>query len=605
VRDGLVGGVRRVISIAEFRGIDLSADAADIAPSRSPDAPNMTRGEPGKVCKRTGYEVTAVYPGRINGVHFYKGTRLVHAGTSLHWDSGGQQRVFGGLANARSVSRPLGGYLCIADGKALLVFDGENVTRARDAAYVPTLLVSRAPGGGGQVHEPLNLLTGAWSEQFLGNGNDTVYRLSFGGLSAAPVEAKIRNSSGGWGELTEGTHFSVNRSAGTVTFASPPSAPLVSGQDNVVITARRERPEETRKVDGCTVMELYGAGGSPDRLFVSGNPEYPELDFHSQLNNPLYFGETWYSNLGRDGSEVTGYSVLSDALATHKRSPDGGGTIVVRRGVLQDGEAVFPAVNTLRGEAAVAPHSFREPGESPFFLTRRGVFTVAARELTGEKYSRPAAERIAPALQGLPGLEDAFAFVHGDFYMLAIGEDIWLLEYQTGRAQCDCYRWTGLPARVLFEEGGRLCFGTPDGRLCAFFTDTEDPASYYDDGEPIEAYWETPDLHGKYPHARKTFRGITARLASAPFTGMEIFTLRGGRWEKVWETEEQARYLCWRHIDFGKFVFSSDTAPRLLTARVRERRTHKARFRLRNAQGGEPFGLQGLGFEYERMAVDS
>lgn len=604
---------RRILQIEHFRGIDLNNAPSNVDLSRSPDAPNMIRSEMGKVRKRYGFQTEPErFPARINGVHMGNGVRLVHAGTKLYRSAQGQSAVcvYDGMADARSRSRTLGKYLCILDGRRLLLFDGTTVKSADELAYVPTLMISRAPGGGGTFLEPLNMLSRRWTEQFLSNGTDKVYRLTAQSLSADSVDVETLNSSGQWVKMSASS-YTVDRAAGTVTFQTAPSVSPISGHDNVRITAAKDRAEDLRKILGCTVMELYGVGGSPDRLFVSGNPEFPGMDFYSDLGDPTYFGDIWFSNLGQDSAKIVGYSVVGNSLAAHKRSPDGSGGIIVRTGVLIDDEAAFPVVNTLSGEAAIAPDCFATLGKEPFFLTSRGIYSITAEELTGERYSQQRSFYIAPALQAEANPENAFAAVWKDFYLLALNGRVYLLDglqktYQPAEPysshQCECYLWTGLDARVLWQEDGQLHFGSSDGRLCRFYSD-DGPAAFTDDGRPIPAHWDTPDLCGQMFFRNKTFRHIAVRLQSAPLTSVSVLVQREGMWHPIWDTNRKFQYFSWGFMDFRGISFSADRTPKSVTGRIRVRKTDKARFRLQNNASDEPFGIYSLALEYSENGL--
>lgn len=92
-------------TIEYFRGIDLLNSPSNVDESRSPAAPNMIRDQVGKVRKRMGYTTRATAPngGRINGVHFLNGERLIHAGTKLYKLAGAEwTELADGMADARS-----------------------------------------------------------------------------------------------------------------------------------------------------------------------------------------------------------------------------------------------------------------------------------------------------------------------------------------------------------------------------------------------------------------------------------------------------------------------------------------------------------------------
>ena len=151
------------VKIDTFLGADLTNSPANADENRSPDCENMIRDVPGKVRKRMGWQVKQTLDGRINGYHALMGhDPLVHAGTKLY----------------------------IADGKALLCYDGTAVTRVDADAYIPTLTIARAPNIGGEEYENANLISPKYREQFLGTENDKVYQMSLVPLDSTPVERK-------------------------------------------------------------------------------------------------------------------------------------------------------------------------------------------------------------------------------------------------------------------------------------------------------------------------------------------------------------------------------------------------------------------------------
>src|SRR5699024_7483295 len=136
---------------------------------RSPDARNMIRAVPGKVRKRMGYHTVYTLDGKISGFHQLNGKPpLIHPGTTLYRVVDGACTAVDHDANdARSMCWEFDGKLVMADGKALLLYDGETVSRADADGKVPILTISRMPNGGGTSYEGLNLLQPKWEEDFL------------------------------------------------------------------------------------------------------------------------------------------------------------------------------------------------------------------------------------------------------------------------------------------------------------------------------------------------------------------------------------------------------------------------------------------------------
>ena len=73
----------------------------------------------------------------------------------------------------------------------------------------------------------------------------------------------------------------------------------------------------------------YGSSGYRDRLFLSGNPDYPNLDIHTNetgIENEnwkdyTYFGDMSYRNFGTDAQKITGYGIMNNGyMAVFKES---------------------------------------------------------------------------------------------------------------------------------------------------------------------------------------------------------------------------------------------------------------------------------------------
>lgn len=600
------------VTIDYFRGVDLLNSPSNVDESRSPAAPNMVRDQVGKVRKRMGYTTRTTAPngGRINGVHFLGQDRLVHAGTSLYRLSGTEwTELSGDMADALSKSFVFDGKLYLLDGAVYRVYDGETVQPVSQAAYVPTIIISRNPDGGGTSYEALNLIGTGWKESFLGKADVKEYQLTAVELSEEAVTAEVLGADGEWVEKTEGTDFTVDRETGLVTFTTAPGASPVNGQDNVHITAHKAREGYADKIDHCRIFAVYGVGGAEDRIFLSGNPEEPGQDWYSGFEDPTFFPDTAYTKVSRDGSAVVGYAILGNTLATFLQGQGVGRNAIVRTGSLDDeGEALFRVTNTLLGEAPVAPWSFAYIGKEPLFLTERGVYAITAEELTGEKYTQERSYFISSALGALADKREATASIYRDFYVLSIGEDLYLLDGQQrtyeknnpySSYQYEAYWWPGIGARITWVEDGVLWFGTEEGAVKEFASQVDDPESYNDDGAAIDAYWETSDLDGKVFFKNKTFTSVSVRLAAAVLTGVKIFAQRRGIWSLVFDAKERARYFDWSYIDFSKFVFSSDRTPRTLSGKVKIKKVDKTRFRLQNKEKNEPFGLYAFGVEWK------
>jgi hypothetical protein len=598
---------RSITSIDEFLGVDFTNSPGNVDVKKSPNGQNMIRDVPGKVRKCMGYHTIKTYDDRINGYHYRRGDEeaLVHTGTNIYL---GDELLYEDANDERSKSWQYGDKLYIADGKKLLVYDGETVGPVEDNAYVPTVTIAKAPSGGGTQYEALNLLSEAFQELFAGTSGDTSYYLSFGGLNSTKVEAWKLNSSGDWVAMTEGTNFSVDRTNGIVKFTSAPGVSPVTGEDNVKIKAYRTVEGYADRINHCTIGILYGVSGASDRLFLSGNPDYVNYDWYSQYNDPSYFPDTGYSVLGSSASAIVGYSIINDRLATHKDDMELDRNVILRTGEISDDEAAFKIVNTLQGAGAIAKWSFDYLATEPLFLTRSGIYAVTPQDITGERYSQNRSFFINGKLLEEENLEDAYACTYKDMYWLCLNGVAYILDglqpIQTDKSmpyatrQYAAFYRINLPARIMWQYKQKLYFGTENGEIKEFYTDSDSTLSYNDDGEAIHAIWETPDLDGTLFYKNKTFRYIAVRLKAAVATSIRMYSFKRGIWSFVKEDSSKGRYLSFSNIVFSKFTFSSDNTQKILSSKLKIKKIDKARFRLENNKLNEPFGIYDLAVEY-------
>lgn len=598
---------RSVLTISTFLGADFTNSPAAVSENQSPNCKNMIRDVPGKVRKCMGYKKIAEYDDQINGYHYIRGEQygLVHAGTKMYYNG---VVKYSDANNARSRSWQFDNKLYIVDGKKLLVWDGAEVKPASEYAKIPTVTIAKAPNGGGTSYEDLNLIQPGFTELFAGTEGDTAYHMTFGGLDDTTVKAYILDSSGSWAEKTENTDFTVDRENGIINFTAAPGKSPVTGEDNVKITAYRTVSGYADRINKCCIGTQYGLKGAMDRLFLSGNPDYINQDWFSDQNDPTYFADTYYSSLGTSKSAIMGYSVINNYLATHKDEMETDQFIVLREGVLADNKPVFRSVNTLQGAGAIAKDTFAYLSSEPLFLTRSGVYAITAQDITGEKYGQNRSFYLNGKLLKESDLEKSFAFVYKDMYWLCVNGVAYILDglqpmqtdksmpYST-RQYAGFYR-TNIPANCMWEKDGNLYFGSTDGRVCEFYSDSDALISYNDDGEKIEAIWETPDLDGKLFYKNKTFRYLAVRLKSAVATTLEMYVQKRGLWSFIKKDNYTARYLSFGSVVFSKFTFSSDQTQKIIPTKLRVKKVDKARFRFVNAELNEPFGLFDIALEY-------
>lgn len=596
--------------INTFLGADLSSAPNNVAKNRSPNCPNMIRSEVGKVEKRGGIQYVKAYTGQINGVHFLYGTttkKLVHHGTKISLDGTTPTELYTSANDHISISKQMNGKLWILDGATFLVYDGTTIQPVSAIAYVPTIIIARTPTGGGTVLEAVNLLQPKRIERFAGTSAATVYQSTATNLDAATTSIKKLKSDGTFDTLVETTHYTVNRTTGQFTFSTAPGVSPITGEDNIYITYSKTVAGYADRIDKCDVSIIYGMNGARDRLFVAGNPTLPHYDYYSQINDPTYFGDLSYAVIGQDSSRIMNYSIVSDMLVTHKDNAENDDNTNLRKGQLVDGKVVFVSQGSYQTSGALAKYSFANLENEPLYVTtERNVSAVTPSNVFGERFSQERSYFITRALEKESNLENSFGFVFDKFYFLACANMIYVLDslqYSVSNQrplsyrQYECYYFPNISVRVMWEEDGQLHFGTSDGKIKKFV-----PRLANDEGQAISAWWDTPYLDGGSFADKKTFVYVATRLAVALLTGLRISAFVDGKWNVLKDYTNEANFFSINNSTFSlansKLSFRTDSSPKTLGSKIKEKNHDKIQFRFENSRLGDTFGLYKILIEF-------
>lgn len=598
-----------VININTFLGADLTSDPSYASISRSPDCPNIIRESAGKVRKWIGWHTVRQYDGQINGFHTYSdenGDRLlIHAGTKLYY---GDTEIYSGMADGRSNSRQLAGKLIIADGKKLLMYykDGDTYKcePVENSAFVPTIVISRSPAGGGTTYQPVNLLGTKRKDSFLGTDTDKTYQLSATDIISVDKVEKL-NSNAGYDEIKD---YTVDKATGKVTFTTAPGKSPVTGQDNVVITYSKAVDGYADKINTCDIMTLYGVNGAMDRIFMAGDDKNGNRDYYCQMDDPTYWGDLWYCVIGQDNSKIMGYSVINDKLATHIDRSDNDTNIILRTGsLLEDGTASFKLSGSYQGSGAVSKYAFSILETEPLFLTESGIMAVTPSDVLGERF----AQLRSYYLNGLllkQDLANAVCTTFDRFYMLAAGGYLFALDgtqaavernMPYSNRQYEGFYRTNVPARVIANIGGVLMFGTDDGKVCEFYKDYDSVLAFNDDGKPIHCKWTTPEILGKNFYFKKRFRRVSVMLGAAVRTGVQVQAMYDGTSEIVAEYNNDAMFFAWSQLQWSKFTWKTDSSSQIFTEKISIKPDNrKAQFVFENDILNEPMSLYAATIEF-------
>ena len=269
------------------------------------------------------------------------------------------------------------------------------------------------------------------------------------------------------------------------------------GADNVELIYEVQQTEDRYTLDTiqkCTICTEF-----ENRIFVSGNPDKPAFDWHSAVDDPTYFPETGYAQVGNNGSAIMGYNKTGSRLAIVKEDSQQDASIYMRSSAIMSDRTVFSLQQGVPGMGAVSKRAFVSLLDDPLYLTRSGVYAITSNLVTEERTMVNRSRFLDPRLTHEKHLADAVGCSWNGMLLLSMTDGtVYLLDGKQNKVYMEnsltgtgynyeAYHWTNMPATVWMPDEGNLFFGTADGKLCRLNTDIEGVQKYNDDGKPVKA----------------------------------------------------------------------------------------------------------------------
>lgn len=482
-----------------FRGVDFRGEEIDLA--RSPDSLNMYKDykETDSIRTRPAMELIKKFSGKINGIFFYANNgvdmTVVHCGNKLYKViSNEATEIQGSLENKRSSAFISDGILYILDGSNYCSFDGSTLTDLKKSGYVPTTSIGRKPSGGGTIYEDVNLLSDRRINTFLADGESVNFYLDT--LNVNTDTQKFPPKVYVNGALKKlGIHYTFHKdSTGAyVKFkqSSIPPAPLTDGQDNVTVEFY-VNAQDYEKITKCTKAETFD-----NRVFVGGNPDYPNTIWHSSLNNPVYFSDLDYYTEG-DTSNIRGIVAGNNALWVFKEPSPENTTVYYHVPTIDsDYGKIYPSVHSNISTGCLG--SAINFNDDIVFFSDRGMEGISG-DITSEQVISHRSSLVDRKLITEEEYKDMILVEWQGYLLTVIGKKIYLADSRAMLTKDDHneYEWfywemakTVTSANV---NKGVLYLGTDDGGV---YTLTDDESN-------VESYWVTPKDKFRYPHYLKT-----------------------------------------------------------------------------------------------------
>ena len=499
-RKGVPSGYLVTRKVDNFAGVDFSNSDTNLA--RSPDSLNMWKNYKNNstgIETRPDLELVEEYDNTIFGLFFYDvgntTHKIVHSGTKLYDDD---DVIFTGMNLIRSQAFIFNNILYIKDGINYLEYNGQTIQEV--TGTIPTTSIGDASGAG-TTYQDVNLLTGLRKNLRIGDGTTTKFKLDTENIdSNYTVTAKIDGIT-----YTQGVDFSVNAVKGEITFDTAPAAPLTDGQHNIEILFRKTIQGYRDRINKCTLLTVFD-----NRIFFSGNPDYPNAIFHSSVEDPRYVSDLDYYNEGLDLSPVKALVPSNNALWVFKEPSQANTTVFYHNPVIDSSYGkIYPSTHSSISIGCIATGiNFND---DIVFFSDRGMEAING-DVTTEQVLAHRSSMVDGKLLKETNYKNMILEEWEGYLLVIIGSKIYLADsrqkYQNVDVEYEWYYWE-LPISVTSTTVKNGVLYLCGNNKIYSLTKTSNIT--------ISSYWTTKHDDFNYPEYQKTTnkRGGTAEITGS------------------------------------------------------------------------------------------
>jgi hypothetical protein len=564
--DVLTGTDEKIYKIQKWMGLNESENGdTQLKPGECAKMRNFRVTKDGSLQIRPGTKTMLMLTGGgvVRGLwHGYvNGTEHLLAASGGHaWDIDTSGWTFSSVGDIDDTETTFFGFsnkVYLLTGSGYYVWDGTNAV-SEVAGYVPIVATATPPSGGGTLLESVNKLTGKKRQKFSPDGTSTVFQLT---------ETEIDNVDSvtvdGAGK-TVTTDYTVNLTAGTVTFVSVPA----QGTNNVVIAWTKGTGDRSA-VESMKYCELFN-GITDTRVFLYGDGSnealYSGVD-HDGLPSAEYFPDLNVLDVGESNTPITGLIRHFSRLIAFKTNS----TYSVQYSTitLDSGEvtAAFYGTPINRELGNIAPGQVRLLENNPWTLCENAVYEWKASStyLTAdERQAKRKSDRVRSTLSGFD-LSSCVTFDDewDNEYYIVCGSTALVYNY----AADAWYGYLAFPAVCMISVDGEFYYGTADGKLVHVSEQYRN-----DSGTEIDAYCETGNMAFGRPWTRKQSPWLWISMkpeSQARFTA-RIQTDRNRN--SVEKEIYPAPVATFAHATFARWSFRTNRRPHIVRLKLKAKK---------------------------------
>lgn len=540
---------------ANFRGVDFTNGL--VTYFRSPDAVNMWKDYIDDDCVQTrpGLKLLNQFDNKVYGVFFYKINNythvLVHSGTKLlEWTNypstpAETTELWAGLNPSQSRHFIFDNIFFFMDGINYLEYNGKDIKEVEGT--IPMTSYWKNPDGSTSIDsdtdldyvlQPINVLTPLRKNSFIADGSSTQFQLDTGDLDSANTfitKAYINDA-----EMIENVGFTLDRTKGIVKFDTAPAK-----DDKVVVLFSKTTPGHRIRIENCLLSCEFD-----NRIFFSGNKDYPNAVFHCELNDPRYIRDNAFYECGMDLALIKALIPGNGVLWVFKEINQNSSSVYYLNPTLDSTYSkIYPSVSGSIALGCVSTGiNFKD---DIVFFSSNGLEGISSSALYSEQVLQHRSSLVDSKMLKEINYSEVQLAEYKGYLLCLIDSHIYLadgrqkLQNNSNDIEYEWFYWE-LPFNISYikEYRDNLYLGNEDGELFVLEGDT-------DNGLDIFSKWTTRKDDFDCPSYIKTTnkRGNTANVKSMGNDDIHIDTIVDGVLKEKNVFDDSKGYIAYRIKD--------------------------------------------------------
>lgn len=449
------------------------------------------------------------------------------------------------------------------NGVEYKVWDGTTLADVSASAYRPLVTITVPPAGGGETLEQVNKLTGGRRCWISPDGTGATFQLPEKGLQSLDWVKNLSTDA----TLVSGTDYTADLAAGTVTFSAAPP----EGVNSYEIAWTMET-NFSSSVKAMRFAEIYN-GGQDTRMFLYGDGTneafYTGIDYDG---NPRadYIPDMNEIRVGDENTPITAMIRHFSALIAFK--VDSAYSVGYGLTTLANGQSTpsfyVSGINKSIGNAA--PGQVQLVLNNPYTIFGNDIYEwknasyYSSALSRSETQAKRISDRVYAAIRDFD-LENCHCYDDND-------NQEWYCCNRNGKAIVHNYAvdawycYDDFDALHMANLRGEIYFGNSRGAVEHFSYDY-----YADDGEAINAYWESGSMSFGSDYMRKYAAQLW--LGIKPESHGEVWvTVQTDRKSTYTEKAVASELFSFRSVNFGRWAFRVNRKPQMTRLKIKAKK---------------------------------